>query len=284
MCHNESSCLDRTKQFNPYAQQKSPSDDQCEIGFSLPDPHCVGMSELPGATAERARAYKIMRFLHKKSVVEQRTSDDDDDDVSENDLRFESSTLFKHLANGLAYTVGSALGTTPPPIEECLAAYQIPNSAGLTAGARAWSKHCHRSRPLPPNREISFDSLVKDLDESEKGGKSKSKNEKSASEGWWGNASGPISVINEKALALFWKIMNGATWKNLHWLPHQVLVYEVRIPEGYGMRWAQDLSQSIDCAQGDNSTQDLSQRPWIFRGFLEPQMENGHEVGWRHII
>lgn len=22
--------------------------------------------------------------------------------------------------------------------------------------------------------------------------------------------------------------------------------------------------------------------PWVFRGFVEPMMDNGHEVGWRH--
>jgi hypothetical protein len=290
MCysHNEPSCPNSIKQFNPHTQQESPSDDRCEIGFSLPDPHCVGMSELLGATAERARVYKVLRSRHKKTLVMQ--TNDDDNDVAENDLQFESSTLFKQLAYGLAYTIGSALGTTPPTIEECLAAYQIPNSAGLTAGARAWSKHCHRSRPQPPDSENFPGSLVKDQDESDKGrhkAKSKSRTGKGASEGWWGNTSGPIPVINEKALALFWKIMNGATWRNLHWLPHKVLVYEVRVPEGYGMRWARDLSQSGDCTEqskGDNGTQDLSQRPWIFRGFLEPQMENGHELGWRHII
>ena len=31
---------------------------------------------------------------------------------------------------------------------------------------------------------------------------------------------------------------------------------------GYGARWTSDASQ--------------------FRGFLEPQMVDGHEVGWRH--
>lgn len=283
MCssHNESSCLDNInlKQFNPHTQQESPSGDHCEIGFSLPDPHCVGMSELPNATAERARVCKILQFRRKKHFVKETN----DDDVAEDDLQFECSTLFKYLAYGLAYTIGSALGTTPPSIEDCLAAYRVPNGAGLTSGARAWSKHCHRSRPQPPDRETSPDSLV---DDSDKGGyrsKRKSKTGKTSSDGWWGNASGPVSVINEEALVLFWKIMNGATWRNLHWLPHQVLVYEVRVQEGYGMRWAQDLSQSVhytEQSEGDNG----AQRPWIFRGFLEPQMENGHELGWRHII
>jgi hypothetical protein len=40
--------------------------------------------------------------------------------------------------------------------------------------------------------------------------------------------------------------MDGATWRNLHWLPHAVLVYEVRVPEGYGMRWSQDRSALVD--------------------------------------
>ncbi len=39
-------------------------------------------------------------------------------------------------------------------------------------------------------------------------------------------------------------------------------IYEVRNKEGYGVRWSLDGLQ--------------------FRGFLEPQMENGHEKGWIH--
>lgn len=37
---------------------------------------------------------------------------------------------------------------------------------------------------------------------------------------------------------------------------------EIRTIEGYGVRWLHDGTE--------------------FRGFLEPQMEDGHEVGWRH--
>jgi hypothetical protein len=83
--------------------------------------------------------------------------------------------------------------------------------------------------------------------------------------GWWGRAKGPVDVINANALELFWKVMNGATWRNLHWLPHEVLVYEVRVQEGYGMRWFR-----------------VADGPWEMRGFVEPMMENGHEYGWRH--
>lgn len=42
---------------------------------------------------------------------------------------------------------------------------------------------------------------------------------------------------------------------------------------GYGARWLAILSDS-------GSKND---RPVLkFRGFVEPMMENGHEVGWKH--
>jgi hypothetical protein len=105
--------------------------------------------------------------------------------------------------------------------------------------------------------------------------------------------------------------MDGTSWRNLHWLPHQVLVYEVRVPEGYGMRWSQDRSKitktgipsevtdgphddeaSIEglshgtadspALESATAVEHEDSRPWIFRGFVEPMMENGHEIGWRH--
>lgn len=194
--------------------------------------------------------------------------------------KFESSPLFKHLAHGLAYTTGSALGASPPSLAACLEAYQVSNSAGLTAGSRAWSKHCHRSQ-IQNQSESKITPSTHEGTEEQARCKSKPKGKKNG--GWWGAASGPISVINENSLALFWKVMNGATWRNLHWLPHQVLVYEVRLAEGYGMRWAQDLS-GCGIQVGLDVNVQLENRPWIFRGFLEPQMENGHELGWRHAI
>ena len=47
-------------------------------------------------------------------------------------------------------------------------------------------------------------------------------------------------------------------------LPPQqdVKVIEMRTIKGYGVRWLHDGSE--------------------FRGFLEPQMEGGHLIGWRH--
>ncbi|KAJ7483347.1 hypothetical protein FB451DRAFT_1338163 [Mycena latifolia] len=180
-----------------------------------PNPYCHGMQEHPSALIERTKLSSV--------------------NTSE-----------------LAYTVGSAIGSTPPSADACLAAFVSPNSVGLTAGARAWSKHAHRSQPqdLTPEEARNVES----------------------SAGWWGTPSGPVAVINERALDLFWKVMRAATWKNLHWLPHQILVYEARVAEGYGMRWSQDRSGM----QEDEAPE------WIFRGFVEPMMEGGHEAGWRH--
>jgi hypothetical protein len=158
----------------------------------------------------------------------------------------EPTPLSIHLSQGLAYTVGSALGSMAPSTDACLAAFVAPNKVGLTAGGRAWSKHAHRSA-----------------------------GEDSASDaGWWGRARGPVATINENALKLFWRVMDRASWRNLHWLPHQVLVYEVRVPEGYGMRWSQDRSGVLNDEELD--------RLWTFRGYVEPMMENGHELQWRH--
>lgn len=213
-------------------------------------PHCVGMQEEPSALSERQ---KLHTTLSSSSL----------DNIDGSMLSY---PLHFHLAHGLAYTVGSALGSRPPSTELCLIAFTTPNKVGLTAGARAWSKHAHRlldilsQVPDPPA----------DDDTNETDTLKKRKN-KFCSSGYWGDQpSGPVAVINENALTLFWKIMNTATWRNLHWLPHSVLVYEIRVQEGYGMRWSQNQSDGAGTP------------PWMFRGFVEPMMENGHEVGWRH--
>jgi len=199
----------------------------------IPTPNSYGMIEHPSAAQVRAQLC---------------AGGDGDNEADE--------PLSIHILHGLAYTVGSALGCTPPSIETCLAAFVVPNKVGLTAGARAWSKHFHRSQK---DRE---------------GARRANEEKDESSNGWWGKASGSKAVINEKALGLFWKVMNGASWRNLHWLPHGILVYEVRVLEGYGMRWSQEKSEDVEANDGV--------REWVFRGFLEPQMENGHEVGWKH--
>lgn len=82
-------------------------------------------------------------------------------------------------------------------------------------------------------------------------------------------------------MELFWRVLRAATWRNLHWLPHTVLVYEIRVPDGYGMRWSRDCS--LDRAASlAISNAPVEGKAWMFRGCVEPMMENGHDVGWRH--
>eukprot|EP00736_Rhodelphis_marinus_P005327 Rmarinus@m.29138 len=75
---------------------------------------------------------------------------------------------------------------------------------------------------------------------------------------------------NEQALAKVMEVVTGAVWMNFHTLPHAVYAFEVRLEEGYGARWVL------------NDVENQAAAECMFRGFLEPQMANGHEVGWRH--
>ncbi|KAG2363228.1 hypothetical protein BDR07DRAFT_1404945 [Suillus spraguei] len=214
--------------------------------FFIPIPRCFNIEELPSAALERSRVQELIQ--------------------SHPELKQTLDPLSKHLLSGLAYTVGSALGSEPPTREKCLIAFSIPNKVGLTAGARAWSKHSHRSQGKTPE--------AKDLPV-----KRNNKGQIKADTGWWGTPSGSVSSINERALILFERVVDNSTWRNLHWLPHQVLVYEVRVAEGYGMRWSQD------CSILQSGGEIVAELPsWTFRGFVEPMIENGHEVGWKHDI
>ncbi|KAH9499935.1 hypothetical protein Btru_076957 [Bulinus truncatus] len=82
------------------------------------------------------------------------------------------------------------------------------------------------------------------------------------SDSWWGNCTGTEADKNRHALQIMEKVLDNAVWINIHWLPQDVYIIEARQDQGYGLRWSADGAS--------------------FRGFLEPQMIDGHEVGWRH--
>lgn len=77
----------------------------------------------------------------------------------------------------------------------------------LTVGARALTKHAHRS-----------------------------------SESWWGSMNGSDTTKNEASRRVLSKILDNAVWINAHMLPHDVAIVEVRVAEGYGARWLADGS------------------------------------------
>lgn len=79
---------------------------------------------------------------------------------------------------------------------------------------------------------------------------------------WWGSSTGTEKEKNEHADMVLKTILDGATWINIHQIVHGQQILEVRHADGYGARWNHDGK--------------------VFRGFLEPQMEGGHEIGWKH--
>ena len=69
------------------------------------------------------------------------------------------------------------------------------------------------------------------------------------------------------------RLLNDAVWTNIHTfggMPKGYLVFEVRIASGYGARWRANYANPV------------RPREVTFRGFLEPQMPDGHEKGWKH--
>ncbi|KAI8328377.1 hypothetical protein BC941DRAFT_445115 [Chlamydoabsidia padenii] len=131
----------------------------------------------------------------------------------------------------------------PPSLDECLIGFttlyqkQNPKKTNhhvLTVGAKALSKHCHRDRQV----------------------------------GFWGDCNGSEPTKNMSANKVLMKILTNTVWINLHSLPHDHIVYEIRQGQGYGARWTRDMSHPSNA--------------WFFRGFLEPQMVDGHSRGWVH--
>jgi hypothetical protein len=100
-------------------------------------------------------------------------------------------------------------------------------ASNLSVGARSLTKHAHRS-----------------------------------SEGFWGKITGTDSMKNSAAQELLRRLLNEAVWINIHCLPNDEPVVEVRVTQGYGARWL------------------ILKK--MFRGFVEPMMEGGHEKGWKH--
>ena len=140
---------------------------------------------------------------------------------------------------GIRKTTGSK-DVWPPPLTSVfdhfnrrytvLSAKQLEdnfNPPKLTVGARALSKHAHRS-----------------------------------TEGFWGKVTGlSEEERNKNAFEKLNEIINNWVWINIHGLPHDIVIIEWRIMEGYGWRWTSDQE---------------------FRGFIEPQITDGHVKKWRH--
>ncbi|KAG4095932.1 hypothetical protein H8356DRAFT_1684702 [Neocallimastix lanati (nom. inval.)] len=169
---------------------------------------------------------------------------------------------------GERITYGSSKEILPPSINDCIKAFiEIhPNDkkckkyGGLTVGARALSKHCHR-------------------DQTNK---------------WWGDYTGNTLNKNNLSISIIIKLLKSISWINIHKLPHDINVYEIRNIQGYGARWYFTLDfNTLDPIMDKENDIDINKLKIIpdkqsikynieFRGFLEPQDIHGHENRWRH--
>jgi hypothetical protein len=83
-----------------------------------------------------------------------------------------------------------------------------------------------------------------------------------SSEGFWPNDKGKEFEKNLKASLMLERFFKECIWINIHCLPGDKPSIELRTEQGYGIRWQVE--------------------DYMFRGFLEPQSEDGHEKGWKH--
>ncbi|KAL7480900.1 hypothetical protein ACHAW6_006559 [Cyclotella cf. meneghiniana] len=91
--------------------------------------------------------------------------------------------------------------------------------------------------------------------------------------GFFGIVQGSESKKNKSAEQVVMKLLREASWINIHHFGGTETsrpVIEVRTMEGYGARWSAAWTDAFTPEQ------------IIFRGFLEPQMVDGHEKRWRH--
>ena len=169
---------------------------------------------------------------------------------------------------GLKRTAGSIEGRLPPSRRTLLAALDQPHvTPPLTprVSQTKMAEICptealkHRGHSVPANKK--FRRLVYKLSV---GGRALCKHAIRGKDEWWGTLDGTEEDKNERARKIVLHILATATWVNIHALGGggQDGVLEVRQAQGYGARW------SVDGA--------------VFRGFLEPHMENGYTRGWRH--
>ena len=91
-------------------------------------------------------------------------------------------------------------------------------------------------------------------------------------EQFFGVVRGSAETQNLAAHEIIVRLLQEAVWINIHTFGGTgTPCLEVRVVSGYGARWTADWS--LDPANPTSVE---------FRGFLEPQMEDGHEKSWKH--
>mmetsp|Transcript_34977 Transcript_34977/g.73802 ORF Transcript_34977/g.73802 Transcript_34977/m.73802 type:complete len:367 (-) Transcript_34977:119-1219(-) len=93
-------------------------------------------------------------------------------------------------------------------------------------------------------------------------------------DGFFGTVKGSESEKNKHAELVVQRLIREAAWINIHafgGVDDTRPVMEIRTVEGYGARWSAVWKKNA-----------FSPEDILFRGFLEPNMDDGHENRWRH--
>jgi hypothetical protein len=100
---------------------------------------------------------------------------------------------------------------------------------------------------------------------------------------FFGVSKGNNMVKNSAAEMIIMDLLKDAVWINIHVFGTvEVPIMEVRNRLGYGARWSADWNDDDD--DDDDGHEQWCKKPnnILFRGFLEPQMDDGFEKRWRH--
>ncbi len=119
---------------------------------------------------------------------------------------------------------------------------------------------------------------------------------------FFGVARGPVALQNKQAEEMVQTLLENCLWINCHVFggltktskdknnynggdDFSSWVLEIRQEQGYGARWRVEQSPFGDTDSDKLVSKKEDGQPQVvvtFRGFLEPQMEDGHERRWRH--
>ncbi|KAI9144637.1 hypothetical protein BKA69DRAFT_1053520 [Paraphysoderma sedebokerense] len=197
-----------------------------------------------------------------------------------------------YLLLGLSQTIGTVF-RIPPSFRQCIYSFnQLHNSSLPYTPESSSDLHTSSSsEPLSTKKRYKPSLLTV-------GARALTKHANRAN--WWGEITGKESMKNQQANIVLSRILEDIAWVNVHSLPpgndsgwknaesidrsvesshpeddgrlkennkDRLATVEMRNSSGYGARWvfAHGHSEALN-----------------FRGFLEPQMEDGHDKRWRH--
>ncbi len=131
-----------------------------------------------------------------------------------------------------------------------------------------------RENWLPPSRRQLIDAARQPHKPGSKltvAARARAKHAHRGAERFFGLIQGSPDAQNLATMNILNNLLAKAVWINIHTFSGmENPVLEIRVRSGYGARWTADWSQH-------GRPRDVA-----FRGFLEPQMSDGHEKGWRH--